>query len=226
MIRGELFNQDMVKAFLENRKFRTSRPIKNVKIEIYKATSTLHGEYYRVSLTEKDDLVYDGGFKDFDFIINDYARHRIGDVIYARETFDPVGTIYKFPEQYIYKASPELFPNDILRWMSGLKGDLKLHWHPSIHMPRSAARLWFRVTDVKVQKLEDVTEQDAVEDGFKYKGWAPTFNDPDSGGDGECETPLDQFQEFWLNQYGGNQPWMWVYYLKPITKEEALKDEK
>jgi hypothetical protein len=197
MIRGELFNQDMVKAFLKGRKTRTSRPIKPQPTRAYWC-GIGHG--------------WDDGHG---YEIK--PKHRIGDIIYARETWNCIrtgnGQKVPFKTEYWYKAN-----NDF-------EDCADEKWRPSIHMSREAARLWFKVTDVKVQKLDDVTEQDAVEDGFKYRGWSPTFNDPDSGGDGECETPLDQFQDFWLKQYGDNQPWMWVYYLKLITKEEAQNEQ-
>jgi len=187
MIRGELFSQDMVKAFLENRKSRTSRPIKPQPTRPYWC-GIGHG--------------WDDGHG---YEIK--PKHSVGDVIYVRETWQ-YGPGENGP--YVYKASPELshynpnIPNDYT-------------WHPSIHMPRSAARLWFKVTDVKVQRLDDVTEQDAVEDGFETT----------AGKDGiSIEfTALMNFKRFWKAQYGPDTKWMWVYYLQPVTKEEALKDE-
>ena len=202
MIRGELFNQDMVKAFLEDRKIKTSRPIPKKIIDAYYD----YDDYCKAVMPTNISCTRD--YEQSFFMSR--AKHHIGDVIYARETFREVGWDDN-GDAYDFKADGD---------------DNELPWTPSIHMPRSAARLWFRVTDVKVQKTNDVTEQDAVEDGFKYRGWSPTFNDPDSGGDGECETPLDQFQEFWQKQYGDNQQWMWVYYLQPITKEEVKQNEQ
>jgi len=216
MIRGELFNQDMIKAFLEDRKGRTSRPIKPRPI-CYGPNITFkpHNDDFFLSAekgwlrcrTCGNDPQWSAEGKD---TVHYYTpKHRTGDVIYARETFREVGWDDN-GDVYDFKADGD---------------DNELPWTPSIHMPREAARLWFKVTDVKIQKLDDMTEQDAVDDGFKYRGWSPTFNDPDSGGDGECETPLDQFQDFWLKQYGDNQSWMWVYYLQPIAKEEAQNEQ-
>lgn len=175
MIRGELFSQDMVKAFLENRKSRTSRPIKGIPAE--------------------------------------YSE-LLGDIIYARETWCDIWSSEngKFL-RYGYKADG--IDNESMLPDGAFWGKMQpcwpetyyqhYIWHPSIHMPREAARLFFRVTDVKVQNIKDVTEQDAVEDGFIH---------------------LLNFRTFWREQYGTDMPWMWVYCLKPITKEEALRDER
>jgi hypothetical protein len=191
MIRGELFSQDMVKAFLENRKCRTSRPIKP-QPEL------------RSGLWFWGAAGWSDGIRSFYPMpchsMYNRMRHKPGDVIYVRETWSFENVSCK--DQYIFKADG---------WdRSGLK------WHPSLHMPREAARLWFRATDVKVQKLDDMTEQDAVEDGFKNT-W------------GKSETPqvaLEQFLEFWEHTYGPDTKWMWVYCLQPITKDEALKEAK
>jgi hypothetical protein len=68
------------------------------------------------------------------------------------------------------------------------------------------------VTDVKVQRLDDLTEQDAIEDGFEetYVNGIIRRN------------ALWVFKNFWIQQYGPDARWMWVYYLKLISKDEAL----
>lgn len=71
-----------------------------------------------------------------------------GDILYVRETW------FKYAGEYIYKASaerPELW--------SGM-------WHPSIHMPKKAARIWLKVTDVRVEKLHDITDEQILKEGI------------------------------------------------------------
>jgi hypothetical protein len=190
MIRGELFSQDMVKAFLENRKFRTSRPIKHGFDAVYKATCA-RGKWSETYGNHIPDSVIEWYVKNIA-----KPKHHIGDAIYVRETWSFENVNCK--DQYVFKAD---------KWdRSGLK------WHPSIHMPREAARLWFRVTDVKAQNIKDMTEQDAVEDGFQDE-YVEELK--------RHHFAVAKFKDFWLNQYGADQPWMWVYRLQPITKEEA-----
>jgi hypothetical protein len=209
MIRGELFSQDMVKAFLENRKCRTSRPIKckydNTHIKWFT-------NKYGTRLVEMQNDVEGETFgKNLDGSTWHHLlacrelkpKHSAGDIVYARETFRIVG-FTDGKDVYDYKADG-YDPKIDKGWLS---------WHPSLHMPREAARFWFRATDVKVQRLDDVTEQDAVEDGFKSYG----------AGD-EYLSALDQFKDFWWSTYPNDQ-WMFVYYQQLITKEEALKDER
>lgn len=97
-------------------------------------------------------------------------------------------------------------------------------WKPSIHMPRKAARIFLRVTDVRVELLQSITEEDALKEGFK-----PGY---ESIGNGKFEdalerewTAVDEFRELWqeLNLkrgYGWDvNPWVWVYEFEDVTKE-------
>ena len=64
-----------------------------------------------------------------------------GDILYVRETFMQAAA-----HTFWYKA-------DDNSWIP--EG---LHWHPSIHMPKEAARIWLKVTDVRVERLQDMTD--------------------------------------------------------------------
>jgi len=110
-----------------------------------------------------------------------------------------------YSPKYIYKADGKLI-NDI---------DYNpIKWTPSIHMPREAARIFLRVTDVNAQCLDKLTEQDAIKDGFDCE-WIT---------ENVSLYALEKFRSFWLSQYGPDVRWMWVYYFELISKEEALKD--
>lgn len=187
-IKGELFSQQFIPKLIDGTKVRTSRPIKPQPCEESK----------------RFEHWFDGqarfGNNKSSAVCSRKPKYQPGDVMYCRETFyiAPTG-------DYVYKADGTQ-PNDFH------------YWTPSIHMPREAARIFLRVTDVKVQRLEDMTEQDAVEDGFVY-------TEKLSGKFGYLrrDYALERFQEFWNTQYGTNANWMWVYYLEKISKEEALK---
>lgn len=129
------------------------------------------------------------------------------DILYVRETF-----IQAAAHTFWYKANFELWMPEGLRWK------------PSIHMPKEAARIWLKVTDVRVERLQEITEEQACMEGtdpwdeacYENNGWHPTLSDPDSGGDPNM---IDGFHKLWnstikksdLDYYGWSaNPWVWV----------------
>ncbi len=146
-----------------------------------------------------------------------------GDIVYIGDTFswspcwdcgldtEPGGCsnetdkIYKEKEYgcYMYRASCEdnEYPS----------ADT---WHPSIHMPKEAARIWLKVTDVRVERLQEITEDGAKAEGANFKngknvGFEEKMN----------RTAIERFTEIWngtikksdLDRYGWNaNPYVWV----------------
>lgn len=211
MIKGELFNTDMVRAYLEGRKKHTARPIMYggrtpISIgrdKLYKMIDVLNGKPFFGAGFYKDTDVFEvDGQKHIDAIYFK-AKYRPGDYMYCREAYCP-----NYFDDYrpAYKAD----------YRKERVGDCvpEPKWTPSIHMPREAARLFFRVTRVEVMRLEDVTEQFAIDDGFQA-----------NTEDGVTFTVLDNFRHFWLETYGLTRRWMWVYWTEPVSKEEALKGD-
>lgn len=108
-----------------------------------------------------------------------------------------------------------------------------LKWHPSIHMPREAARLFLRVTDVRVERLQDITEEQAVKEGFEaipcnHPGGYPCT---DCMNTGYLEPAMLGFVETWDSAikkadralYGWeSNPWVWVIGFEKISKKEVL----
>lgn len=72
-----------------------------------------------------------------------------GDILYVRETWNNCGKGYR------YKADLE---------KDGIADITK--WHPSIHMPKEAARIWLKVTDVRAERLQNITEEQAIREGI------------------------------------------------------------
>lgn len=88
-----------------------------------------------------------------------------GDILYVRETWRLVDFEHIDGE---WSASVQ-FKDETrgTRLRFGQEGaDQKLGWRPSIHMPREAARLFLRVTDVRIEKLQEITEEQAMREGF------------------------------------------------------------
>ena len=111
-----------------------------------------------------------------------------------------------------------------------------IKWHPSIHMPKEAARIWLKVTDVRVERLQEITEEQACMEGtdpwdeacYENNGWHPAFSDPDSGGDPNM---IDGFHKLWnstikksdLDRYGWDaKPWVWAIEYERCEKPEGV----
>lgn len=90
-------------------------------------------------------------------------------------------------------------------------------------MPRWASRITLEITSVRVERLNDISQEDALAEGMELTGWEPTYSDPDSGG--EVWTPYDNFAELWQSIYGVgswlSNPWVWVIEFKRIEERAA-----
>ena len=132
-----------------------------------------------------------------------------GDILWVRETWSPVAVR---PKRFIYKA-------DVARGRGEGVG-LPIRWHPSIHMPREAARIFLRVTGVRVERLDDMTTDDVFMEGV-----FPTST---------FEHIRDRWHQVWDSTikpkdrptYGWEaNPWVWVIEFERISGEmEAGKE--
>jgi hypothetical protein len=93
----------------------------------------------------------------------------VGDRLYARETWAPLGDIDAYalhnePIPVAYRADP--LPEG---WESEehYRQECIGRWRPSIHMPKWAARLWLEVTEVRVERLQEITPGDVCDEGFR-----------------------------------------------------------
>lgn len=127
-----------------------------------------------------------------------------GDVLYVRETWNEVFGFDGITHvRYIYKQQ---CPSHI-------------HWRPSIFMPRKAARIFLRTTDVRAEKVQEITEEDAYAEGVITNAAV------------KVSSYVFWFESLWnrfnyKRGYGWDaNPWVWVYTFELITREEALKGE-
>ena len=164
-IKPMLFNTEMVRAILDGRKSCTRRLVKPQPDE--KHTYPLG---FVTDSTEKKDVGCFGfGIDEYGGSVQ-YAKpsYRTGDILYVRETFAQAAR-----HIFWYRADNAKYTKNIL-------------WRPSIHMPKEAARIWLKVTDVRVERLQDITEDGAKAEGINEEWarswWTPTYYDPDSGG--------------------------------------------
>jgi len=87
------------------------------------------------------------------------AKYQPGDVLWVRETW------FENEECLLYKASK--YENT--KEYHGRNGWVQIKWRPSIFMPRAAARIFLKVKNVKVERLQDITDADILAEGFKCR---------------------------------------------------------
>lgn len=197
-IRPILFNGEMVRAILDGRKTCTRRVIK------HNVDAILNSPYH-MEHPEVEDA----------WLIKKLCRppYEPGDILYVRETWCglPVNEAGHMRGHtiYYYKADGELRPK-------GWRGT----WHPSIHMPKEAARIWLKVTDVRVKRLQGITDEQAKREGIQYDECPTGFTWKQETDMHNCyTTPIGAMQALWnstikksdLDRYGWvANPWVWV----------------
>lgn len=217
--RGIIFNAEMVKAILDGRKTQTRRIIKSVPV-----THNFHG-WVTSSTRAKDEGKACWGIGDSPLLKEPIRLScplgKIGDRLYVRETWMPdapsdgtwgdvefygckdsqlsmIPECYRTPEHCIYRAS----------WDSAEM----IGWTPSIYMPRWASRITLEIIDVRVERLNDISNDDAKSEGCWYGRGGGV---PD-----KALTPSDQFPTLWEEIYGdgswSSNPWVWVIEFKRI----------
>lgn len=134
-----LFNTDMVRAILDGRKTVTRRVVKPQPLAEVK------------TLYRKDDTNF-WRTHGADWWYEFRSPCVLGDILWVRETWNR-----DWCDHYIYKADGGSAK------AAGYAAEPK--WRPSIHMPKEAARLFLRVTDVRVERLQDITEEQAEQEG-------------------------------------------------------------
>jgi uncharacterized protein YhfF len=189
-----IFNTPMVQAILDGRKTITRRLVKQSN----SATTT---NFFKLDF---NDVVVDNGYLKVKQREDD-TRHRvfpkieIGDILWVRETwgkyYDPVMPCCNI-EHIVYKADNDLKDGK---------------WYPSIHMHRSASRITLEITNIKVERLRDITEEDAIKEGIN-RGDCSEFN--------LMGVHRALFSKIWESIYGAESwqfnPWVWVIEFKKI----------
>ncbi|EPR12377.1 hypothetical protein [Ruminiclostridium papyrosolvens] len=195
MERPILFNTEMVKAILSGQKTQTRRIVKPQPKEQLKCV--IQHEVGGMACWMEENA--DQSSKDFMF----YKSLEVGDILWVRESFWQAGTwTMSYPDDdeyssrkgsnryfYVADGTPPNEPNT--DYPEGLKNgaysaakpDRIWRKFPSIHMPRSAARLFLKVTDVRVERLEVIRPEDIKAEGFNdtvsfLKTWDECYKEP------------------------------------------------
>lgn len=208
-IKPILFNTEMVRAILDGRKTCTRRLVK-----------FLPGENSQWTGYIKDGLMLYNGR-------NEPCIRKVpyqpGDIMYVRETWqylyelDGNEQIIEGTGKYYYAAT-DTIPFDTYVDASGVTHEC-VPWHPSIHMPKEVARIWLKVTDVRVERLQEMWASDVPQEGIFFT--KPTTADG----------MLQAFADLWnstikksdLGSYGWDaNPWVWVIEFERCEKPEGV----
>ena len=182
-----IFSGEMVKAILEGRKTQTRLVIKpQPKLKTYNNPEQKFWIW-------KDCNWLDGGIGLPSSGIEDHAPYKPGDVLYVKETWRSIGFVASFFE---YKAD---FPHESV-----------IPWKSPILMPKRAARIFLRVVDVSVERLQKITSTDMWNEGCL----------PENINQEEIGVHDEWLQKYWIplwnrtNAKRGytweSNPWVWV----------------
>lgn len=190
-----LMNTDMVRAILEGRKTVTRRNPFQMAPGCEPVNGLYRGDKNRIcALFKAPKLLVAKPV---------YAPYERGDILWVRETWtrlpETQGGHFRPRGVYYYKAGEDMRPEKY-------RGN---GWHPSIHMPREAARIFLRVTDVRVERLQDCGNMQAKDEGCTCSSqfarlWDSTIK------------PADRAACGWEAN-----PWVWVISFERISKDET-----
>ncbi|HBY7665162.1 TPA: hypothetical protein MI703_00410 [Klebsiella pneumoniae] len=239
--RGMIFNSEMIRAILSNRKTQTRRimkvqPESNQLGLLLITDSTKHSDIGKYHWAESNATGNHVRSKLFSCPFG-----AVGDRIWVRETWSDVNldgapaVAYRADDEvYDLMENESLLDEDgafnyqdmrvskyqFAAWHSDLISGIEGNWRPSIHMPRWASRILLEITDVRVERLNAISEKDARAEGI-IDGGCLNCGEPEPCG---CANPepdaTDAFAYLWQSIYGQENwnanPWVWVIEFKRV----------
>ena len=206
-----IFNAPMVKAILEGRKTQTRRIAKNLPVHLYGVKCPYGQPGDRLWVRENWKV---GAWDENNGrIAIDYC-----DGPDKRWRTDPSDTDGEKFEKLWIQISDELIKKGIQYGEDGRYkwniGESPLNWKPSIFMPRWASRINLEIVDVRVERLQDITEEDAIAEGVSFGHITDQAT-----GEIDCEA-TDAYEVLWESIYGHDSwdknPWVWVVEFKRV----------
>ncbi len=227
-IKPILFSTEMVQAILEGRKTQTRRILKpqpdfnkawenlgfsenkfGIKTDLEIPDIDVTGNFLGVSSPIEID-----GFKATGLCIpNIPIKIHKGDILWVRETWQTTWNENKKSWDTIYKADGGYWIDD----------DGIMKWKPSIHMPKKRARIFLEVTNVRVEPLQEISEEDAIAEGVERVSIAPFVHRfKNYLCNNKFIGPKESFKTLWMKINGIDSwkanPWVWVYEFKVVEK--------
>lgn len=206
-----LFNTEMVRAILDGRKTVTRRVVKpQPKMRLcYTFAGYGHGKWH---YPDKNAWEYWGEeFKRPDNIESDELKRtwtppcHTDDILYVQETWSPVFVV---PRRYLYKVG------------CAEANNLLIKWRPSIHMPKEAARIFLKVTDVRVERLQEMTASESSKEGIRLPKEYDTKERAYILGFADLWDSTIKKSDFDLYGWDAN-PWVWVIEFERCEKPEG-----
>ena len=204
-IKAILFNTEMVRAILEGRKSCTRRIVKPQQLIGMLPDKCKNGAPEKFLKEKKLMFKPYCDMTDIELINTAYkAPYQPGDILYVRETWKKALNGYYYYED----------------WQRNDIADVT-KWKPSIHMPKEAARIWLKVTDVRVERSQEITI-----DGIRNEGISSMAVHA-----GDMEIALKEWKNLWnstikktdLDSYGWDaNPWVWVIEFERCEKPEGV----
>ncbi|ECF7040970.1 hypothetical protein ZB76_06065 [Salmonella enterica subsp. enterica] len=207
--RGMIFNAEMVNAILSGRKTQTRRPIKWKQTRFTEIAERDDGSLWPWA----EDCERGGDI----WFACPYGE--IGDRIWVRETWQVIHDHIDESSHVEYRTYAPSIPKEKDRYWHTVyaehfgdesREDRGFPWRPAIHMPRWASRILLEITDVRVERLRGLSEEDAKSEGIipsaggVLPGWEYRIN----------------FRDLWMDIYGTDNweanPWVWVIEFKRV----------
>ena len=241
-IKPILFNTEMVRAILEGRKSCTRRINKDANEYTVPDMDFCNADRRTYAVHNYSDKEHKNKLS----IAERTCPICPGDVLYIRETWtEECG-------KYYYRADYDSDYLDPFETLSGgypascrnhpgcdgcMATSTRIHWHPSIHMPKEAARIWLKVTDVRVERLQSITVEGAIKEGAEGENChhtnAGAFGCTDCMNTGWIVPPQIEFMQIWdstikksdLDRYGWDaNPYVFVIEFVKIDKPEEIQN--
>ena len=214
-IKPILFNTEMVRAILGGRKSCTRRLVKIRRKDAcgFYVTKKSDGTFSGIYEYDENESMFDNPLM---------PPYQPGDILYVRETWK------KAPNGYYYYED----------WQRDDIADVT-KWKPSIHMPKEAARIWLKVTDVRVERLQEMKPVDVIKEGAYPDCWDCLNTYGESGSQccygteeqcSQCDEVMMEWEKLWtstikksdLDCYGWDaNPWVWGIEFERCEKPET-----
>jgi len=212
-----LFKTEMVRAILSGQKTMTRRVMKPQP----ELNQFNHWEYKGIVKSVSPELWGNigplgnpdcpyGKVGDLLYVKETYVNHNRSKFLYNSLTYQS-GTIFKK-----YKADGKLnYENDEL-----------IKWKPSLFMKKEYARIWLEITDIRIEKLNDISESDAVSEGVQPNhGGFELYGQKIVDMKNYCDNAKDSFKSLWTSIYDKDEdksweanPYVWVIEFKKIER--------
>lgn len=215
--RGMIFNGEMVRAILDGRKTQTRRIMKPQPEPCPRGGHWWPSNVLKTMLHVEDEM--QNGKGGWGGLVGDACPFGdVGDRIWVRETWAEAGA--SAPDLKLYRAN---YPEHVPSIYENVPPAEEIRWTPSIHMPRTASRIQLEITDVRVERLNAISEEDAEAEGIDMEALYDSQDCYDCIADHNMTgRPIvtGAFKYLWESIYGEegwkSNPWVWVIEFKRV----------